>query len=123
MDWEEAFLDRPDRAELPVRRKQDDYDYPVKIQFAFRNGKLAFPMGVVQGQRATLLIKGLMVQAETIKDFDDLFIPFRALAADVETGEAYIFSEGDIVLAMRTSMPNGIDTWLVDRQCIILNLA
>ena len=104
MDWQEAFLDKPDRKDLPVRRKQDDYDYPVKFQFSFNDGSMSFPMGVVQGQRATMLIKNLMVQAETIKDFDQLFIPFRALAADVETGDAYVFSEGDIVLAMRTSM-------------------
>ena len=31
MDWQEAFLDKPDRKDLPVRRKQDDYDYPVKF--------------------------------------------------------------------------------------------
>ncbi len=104
MDWEEAFLDRPDRADLPVIRKQDDYDYPVKIHFTMKGGKLGFPLGVVQGQRATLLIKDLMVQAETIKDFDELFIPFRSVASDIETGEPYVFSEGDIVLAMRTSM-------------------
>lgn len=104
MQWQEAFLDKPDRVDRPMRRKQDDYDYPIETRMTIRNGKLSFPLGLVQGQRATMLIKGLMVQAETIKDFDELFIPYRAVAADVETGAAYIFSEGDIVLAMRTSM-------------------
>lgn len=104
MNWEEAFLDKPDREDWPVVRKQDDYDFPVKLQFSFNEGALAFPLGVVQGQRATMLLKDLMQRVETVKDFDNLYIPFRAVAADVETGEAYVFSEGDVVLAMRTSM-------------------
>jgi NTE family protein len=104
MRWEDAFKDKPDRKDRPMRRKQDDYDYPIETRLAIRDGKLSFPLGLVQGQRASMLIKDLMVQAETIKDFDQLFIPYRAVAANVETGKSYVFSRGDIVLAMRTSM-------------------
>jgi NTE family protein len=49
-------------------------------------------------------IKELMVEADHISNFDLLPIPYRAVATDLETGEAYVFSEGDIVTAMRASM-------------------
>jgi NTE family protein len=104
MDWEEAFEDSIERRDLPQRRKSDDYDYASKVQFAFRNGALSIPLGLVQGQQTRLIIKQLMVSADDVDNFDDLPIPYRAVATDIETGKAYVFREGDVVTAMRASM-------------------
>ena len=104
MDWSEAFEDSIERRDLPQRRKSDDYDYASKVQFAFRDGTLSIPLGFVQGQQTRQIIKQLMVDAEHIRNFDDLPIPYRAVATDIETGEAYVFSGGDGVTAMRASM-------------------
>ncbi len=104
MDWERAFEDSVDRGELPMRRKSDDYDYPSQIQLSFKEGGVALPLGIVEGQQVRLIIKELMKDAAHIKDFDDLPTPFRAVATDIETGDAYVFHDGDIVTAMRASM-------------------
>jgi NTE family protein len=104
MAWDEAFEDSLDRNELPQRRKSDDYDYPASVTLAFKDGKLSIPLGFVQGQQVRQMIKSLMLEADHIDDFDDLPTPYRAVATDIETGEAYIFGEGDIVTAMRASM-------------------
>ena len=37
-------------------------------------------------------------------DFDDLPIPFRAVATDLVTGKAVVFSEGELASVMRASM-------------------
>ena len=39
-----------------------------------------------------------------MRDFDDLKIPYRAVAADIETGEAVVIGDGDMAMAMRASM-------------------
>ena len=104
MDWESAFEDSVARGELPMRRKNDDYDYPSQVQLSFKDGGVALPLGIVEGQQVRLIIKELMKDAAHIDDFDDLPTPFRAVATDIETGDAYIFSDGDIVTAMRASM-------------------
>ncbi|MBE9537663.1 MAG: patatin-like phospholipase family protein [Proteobacteria bacterium] len=104
MDWEAAFEDSVDRGELPMRRKNDDYDYPSQVQVSFKDGGVALPLGIVEGQQVRLMIKELMKDAAEIHDFDKLPTPFRAVATDLETGDAYIFSDGDIVTAMRASM-------------------
>ena len=39
-----------------------------------------------------------------IHDFDRLTIPFRAVAADIETGQAVVLAKGDLATAMRASM-------------------
>lgn len=104
MDWELAFSDNIERRDQPMHRKADDYDYPIKLNLAVKDGELSFPLGLIQGQQVRMIIKDLMVGADYLKDFDRLPIPYRAVATDIETGEAYVFSEGDIVTAMRASM-------------------
>ena len=104
MDWESAFTDTIPRGGQPIRRKADDYDYPIKIKLAFKDGRVSFPLGLIQGQQVRMIIKELMVDAAHIHDFDQLPIPYRAVATDIETGEAYVFDSGDMVTAMRASM-------------------
>ena len=104
MDWESAFTDTIERGDQPIRRKADDYDYPIKVKLAIKDGELSFPLGLIQGQQVRQIIKDLMVNADHVENFDNLPIPYRAVATDLETGSAYIFSEGDIVTAMRASM-------------------
>ncbi|MEH6582390.1 MAG: patatin-like phospholipase family protein [Halioglobus sp.] len=104
MDWELAFSDTLERGDQPIRRKADDYDYPIKLKLAFKDGGLSFPLGLIQGQQVRMIIKELMVDADHVNDFDRLPIPYRAVATDIETGEAYVFQRGDMVTAMRASM-------------------
>ncbi len=104
MDWETAFEDSVERGKLPMRRKSDDYDYPSQVQLSYTEGGISLPLGIVEGQQVRLIIKELMKNTADIKDFDQLPTPYRAVATDIETGDAYIFSDGDIVTAMRASM-------------------
>lgn len=104
MDWERAFTDNVERRDQPIRRKADDYDYPIKIKLAIQDGELSFPLGLIQGQQVRMIIKDLMVEADHINNFDHLPIPYRAVATDIETGQAYVFDRGSIVTAMRASM-------------------
>ena len=39
-----------------------------------------------------------------VHDFDQLRIPFRAVAADIVTGEEVVLSKGDLATAIRASM-------------------
>jgi NTE family protein len=104
MDWGEAFEDRLHREQLPPRRKSDDFDYASDIRVTVQDGAVKLPLGVVQGQQVRQLIKELMLPVASVRDFDDLPIPFRAVATDIETGKAYVFAQGDVVTAMRASM-------------------
>ncbi len=104
MDWNEAFKDRPPPSDLPFRRKQDAADYLINFDLGFRDGKFAVPKGLLQGQNLNLMLKSYLLSTEGIDDFDKLPIPFRAVAADIETGEAVVLARGDLVTAIRASM-------------------
>ncbi len=104
MDWERAFQDGVDRSDQPQRRKEDDYDYPTQIRFSLKDGSVSMPLGFIQGQQVQQIIKELMRDVAEVRDFDDLPIPYRAVATDIETGQAYVFDRGNVVTAMRASM-------------------
>jgi len=104
ISWNEAFTDKQTADKLSFRRKQDSQEYKIDLNLGVRDGRLATAKGLVQGQNLNLLLKELLLHTADIKDFDRLRIPFRAVAADIETGEAVVLGSGDLAEALRASM-------------------
>jgi NTE family protein len=104
IDWDNAFTDRPAVDELAFRRKQDSQRYKIDVDLGYRDGKFAMPKGMIQGQNLNVLLKTLLLHTADVKDFDNLRIPFRAVAADIETGDQVILQSGDLAQAIRASM-------------------
>ncbi|MGH8249344.1 MAG: patatin-like phospholipase family protein [Steroidobacteraceae bacterium] len=104
LDWNAAFRDRPPRNILNFRRKQDDQEFLVRFPIGIKGGSFRVPRGLIQGQRLTQILRRETVGVAGIDDFDDLPTPFRAVAADLETGERIVLGQGDLTAAMRASM-------------------
>ena len=104
MEWNEAFKDKPPPSEMPFRRKQDAADYLIDFDLGYQDGKFTIPKGLLQGQNLNLILKSLLIHTEGIDDFNKLNIPFRAVATDIETGDAVILDKGELVKAIRASM-------------------
>jgi len=120
IDWSEALSDSPQRADLAFRRKQDDAAYPMRFETGIGNGELLLPGGVIQGQNLDLLLRRLTIDASVVNDFDELPIPFRAVASDLVTGEAHVIGEGDLAVAIRASMsvPGAISPVRIDGRLL-----
>ena len=58
----------------------------------------------MQGQKLTQILRGLTLPVAQIQDFDDLAIPFRAVATDIVTGDRVVLERGDLTTAMRASL-------------------
>jgi NTE family protein len=104
IDWELAFRDRPRREDLSFRRKQDGDDYPISLQLGWRDKKLRIPKGLLQGQNLSAILTSHTLPVALVNDFDDFSIPFRAVAADIVTGEKFVIDRGNLATAMRASM-------------------
>lgn len=104
LDWAAALTDKLDREDLSFRRKQDDTQFPIDFELGVRGTDLVLPKGVIHGQKLDLLLRELTIRTSHIRDFDDLPIPFRAVASDIERGEAYVMGSGDLARSMRASM-------------------
>ena len=87
VDWQDAFRDSPPRSSLNFRRKLEDQNFLVKFPLGLKGGEFRLPRGLVQGQKLTQILRGLTLPVAQIQDFDDLAIPFRAVATDIVTGD------------------------------------
>lgn len=104
IDWKDMFQDDPARVDLPMRRKQDELRFLGGIEFGLRDGKIALPRGLIQGQKLQLLLRRLLLSTLNAQNFDALPIPFRSVATDIAAGERVVFADGDLPLAIRASM-------------------
>ncbi len=121
MDWGLALSDSPRRRDLSFRRKQDDVRYPVDLELGVRDGEMVLPKGLVQGHNLDLVLQELTANVAHISNFDALPIPFRAVAANIETGEEYVMASGNLARSIRASMsvPGLIAPTLLDGNLLV----
>lgn len=104
IDWSETFGAGGTRDLQPIHLKTARATYSNRLEFGLsRNGLLA-PGGLVQSQQIDSLLRTIVSRARYQDSFDDLPIPFRAIATDVGSGEMLILGGGDLSVAMRASM-------------------
>ena len=104
IDWVDILDDAPARQELPFRRKRDDLNYLVKYRPGYSDGQVKLPLGLVEGQKVTAFLRRQLEDHKGSRNFDDLPIPLRVVATDLETGGAVVLGDGDLPLAIRASM-------------------
>ena len=103
-DWKRLFDDTIPRPERSYRRKVDDRDALATLGVGLNRGRVRVTSGVLQGERIQMLFDSTTLGVSAIHDFDDLPIPYRAVATDLNTGEAVVLGEGSLAMAMRASM-------------------
>ena len=102
-DWNDLFSDRPSRKHLSFRRKEEDLDSLFKLEMGWKRG-LTFPASLVAGDKLMFYLRKITLHTHGLSRFDDLPIPFRAVATDIETGDAVVLAGGDLPAALRASM-------------------
>jgi NTE family protein len=120
-NWDDVFRDSPPRAEISTRRKIDDYKTLFAPEYGVTPGSLFLPKGLIAGVSIEGFFRQLTQQVVEVGDFDKLPIPFRAVAADIETGEAVVLSHGSLSRAMRASMsvPGAIAPVEIDGRLLV----
>jgi NTE family protein len=104
MNWDAIFDATAPRNGLTYRRKQQEAEFPVKSSFGVVNGAPTPPAGLISDANLLLQLRGLIGVRAAVPTFDDLPIPFRAVATDIETGHKVVLDRGDLADAMRASM-------------------
>ena len=95
-DWSDVFTDRPPRDELVARRKIDDYRGLAAPELGIRDRSILFPLGVVAGVTIEGFLRRLSEPAAGITDFSRLPIPYRAVAANLVSGDEVVLAGGNL---------------------------
>ncbi len=104
VDWGSVFASRVDRQLLSQRRKEEDFEISPVIEIGMHEGELRAPLGALSGRGLETLLRRYTLPVREVRNFDALPIPFRALATDMESGKPVVLSQGDLALALRSSM-------------------
>jgi NTE family protein len=104
MNWDAIFDTTPPRHGLTYRQKEQEADFPVKPSVGVVRGRPTVPAALVSDANLLLQLRRLLGTRAAVPTFDDLPIPFRAVATDIETGQKVVLDRGDLAYAMRASM-------------------
>ncbi|MFH1010560.1 MAG: patatin-like phospholipase family protein [bacterium] len=104
VDWSDIFLDRPSRRNLFLAQKETNARHILAVRF--RGWAPEVPKSLTTGQKLNDLLFHLLITAPVrpVSSFDDLYVPFRAVATDLVTGQRIIFRQGDLCEALRASI-------------------
>jgi NTE family protein len=121
LDWSTLFNDALERPERSIRRKEEDRLSLSSIGLGIDRSGLKIATGVVAGQRVQAFFERSTVAANGITHFDQLPIPFRAVATDLNSGLAVVLDHGSLATAMRASMslPAVLDPVEIDDQILV----
>lgn len=105
-EWMAMFSDTLPRRDRSLRRKGDDYTQmtAVGIGLGGAGKRVQVSGGVSQGERLIALFERATGGSRISSDFDQLSIPYRAVATDLNTGQAVVLAHGNLPMAMRASM-------------------
>ncbi len=104
VEWGNLFDRREPRQLLSRRRKEEDFELSPVLTLGFRNGEFVLPVGAVSTRSLEMLLRRYTLSTRHLATFDGLPTPFRAVATDMETGQAVVLDHGDLAAALRASM-------------------
>ncbi len=104
VNWNSGFVDKVERSEREIRDKEYEDRYQIGTDIGFSFTELKAPKGFVQGQNMAKILRTTSGNVSYLQSFDDLPIPFRAVATDIEKLEPVILDKGNLAEAMMASM-------------------
>ena len=121
ISWDKVFDDFAYREYKTFRRKQDDFDFFNIHRIGINDNGLQLSPGLIEGQQIEIALDRLAHPGFHINDYDKLRIPFRAVATNIENGEAFVIKNGNIARAMRASMsiPGALPPITIDNTLLV----
>ncbi len=103
-NWNRGFSDKVKRDSLSYRKKQHSEQFILQSDIGFDGKKIALPHGVIQGETMARILRESTLNLPNFESFDDLPIPFRAVAVDLTLMQPYVLHSGNLANAMQASM-------------------
>jgi NTE family protein len=104
IDWSLVVGGKGRRAMKPVEANRLATDTQSELKVGVKEGRIITPAGLVDTSSIDDLLRTYVAQARMVNVFDELPIPFRAVATDMVTAKMVVLDQGDLATAMRASM-------------------
>jgi len=104
IDWKTVVGGQGQRDLQPIEQKRAGVTYSNNFELGLKDRRVLLPGGVVNTAGIENLLRTYVAQARMQSSFDQLPIPYRAVATDMITGKMVVIDSGDLATAMRASM-------------------
>ena len=102
LDWDVYFTNQIPLIKINITEKDEYGRYLFNV--AVNKKSIDLPAGIIEGHALLNLLQTLTFRAALVNDFNQLPIPFKCMATDAVKGEAVTLDNGNLPLAIRTSM-------------------
>jgi NTE family protein len=103
--WKKIISHDYKRKDIPFRRKSVERDFATDTKMGINSdNEVAFAPGLFKKHGMLHFLQNQTYDVHTVKSFDDLSIPFRAVASRLEDGESVVLSKGSLAEAMYASL-------------------
>ncbi|MFQ6372475.1 patatin-like phospholipase family protein [Shewanella sp. YIC-542] len=120
-NWSSGYSDLVPREQLAYRAKQTRDQYNIPLNLGLRDSEVQSPSGVLLGQSMSRLYRNTIGLVPEFDDFDDLAIPFRAVATNLENSRPVLLDKGSLVQAMQASatVPGALQPAIIDGKLLV----
>ena len=101
-NWDAIMSDAIPQKYISIDDKMLDRHYLAT--FPFRGKKIQMKSSIYDGEMINLLLARLTSPVYTIRNYNDLSVPFLCVATDIESAEAYEMTKGNLQRSIRASM-------------------
>ncbi|ABI37512.1 Patatin [Shewanella sp. MR-4] len=121
VDWDSGYSDTIPRNVLSYRDKQLRDRYNIPLNIGYNEGEVRAPSGLLRGQTMSQLLRQSTDLVQQFGDFDELAIPYRAVATDLETSLPVVLNHGSLVKAMQASatVPGALQPTQIDGKLLV----
>jgi NTE family protein len=103
LDWKSIVGGVGSRPLEPIEQKRFNAA-SGSVELGLKGGKIIPPGGLIASSRIEDVLRTYVARARSVSDFNQLPIPYRAVATDMLSGTMVVLDHGDIAMAMRASM-------------------
>ncbi len=129
IDWQSVVGGVGRRSLQPIEQKRLETAAGASGELGFKKGQIVTPGGLTNTSAIDDVLRSYVARARMEPDFDQLPIPYRAIATDMVTGEMVVLKSGDLATAMRASMaipgafaPVAVDKYILADGGMVRNI-
>jgi len=121
LDWGAGFSDKVSRDEMPLRRTQQRDQYAIRLDIGLGMDGVKIPKGLLLGQAMAELIQRAYGVQSASQHFDQLPIPFRAIATNLRNKDVVVLQQGSLLAAVQASMsiPGVVQPMRLDGKVLV----
>ena len=121
LDWGAGFTDKVSRDEMPLRRTQQRDHYAIRLDLGLGADGVKMPKGLLLGQAMAELIQHAYGVQSARQHFDQLPIPFRAIATNLRNKDTVVLAQGSLLAAVQASMsiPGVVQPMRLDGKVLV----